>query len=89
MAQEPRAETASAVTRSEVVYQDRDLSWLEFNRRVLHEAQDRIGTLYRKDPAEWTRKAIINVAGSGRFSTDRTISEYARDIWNAKPCPVP
>ena len=40
MAQEPRAETVAPATRQEVVYQDRDLSWLEFNRRVLHEAQD-------------------------------------------------
>jgi glycogen phosphorylase len=40
------------------------------------------------NPEEWTRKAILNVAGSGKFSSDRTISEYAREIWNVKPCPV-
>jgi glycogen phosphorylase len=37
---------------------------------------------------EWSRKVILNIAGSGKFSSDRTISEYARDIWRAAPCPV-
>jgi starch phosphorylase len=36
----------------------------------------------------WARKAILNVAGSGKFSSDRTIAEYAAGIWNAEPCPV-
>ena len=39
-------------------------------------------------PDAWVRKAILNVAASGRFSSDRTIAEYAKEIWNAKPCPV-
>jgi starch phosphorylase len=33
--------------------------------------------------------AIKNVAGSGKFSTDRTIGEYASEIWKVKPCPIP
>ena len=41
------------------------------------------------DPDEWVRKAILNVAGSGKFSSDRTINEYATHIWEVKPCPVP
>ncbi|HEY7001582.1 MAG TPA: glycogen/starch/alpha-glucan phosphorylase [Candidatus Udaeobacter sp.] len=40
------------------------------------------------DPASWSGKAILNVAGSGKFSSDRTIAEYAADIWDAKGCPV-
>ncbi|MFY4727839.1 glycogen/starch/alpha-glucan phosphorylase [Nitrospira sp. BLG_2] len=44
--------------------------------------------LYAK-PNEWARKAILNIAASGKFSSDRTIAEYAAGIWNAKPCPIP
>jgi glycogen phosphorylase len=40
------------------------------------------------DPKGWARKAILNIAGSGKFSSDRTIAEYAAGIWNVKPCPV-
>ena len=40
------------------------------------------------DSYGWARKAILNVAGSGKFSSDRTIAEYAADIWRVKPCPV-
>jgi len=51
------------------------------------EADDALRALYA-DPSEWARKAILNVAGSGKFSSDRTIAEYAADIWNVQPCPV-
>ena len=51
-------------------------------------AQEDVGALY-STPGEWARKAILNVASSGRFSSDRTIAEYARDIWNLEPCPIP
>jgi starch phosphorylase len=40
------------------------------------------------DPNGWARKAILNIAGSGKFSSDRTIAEYAAGIWNVKPCPI-
>ena len=41
------------------------------------------------DPDAWARKAILNVAGSSKFSSDRTIAEYAAGIWGVEPCPVP
>ena len=54
-------------------------SYLEADKKLLE--------LYTESDA-WVRKAILNVAGSGKFSSDRTIAEYAAEIWNAKPCPV-
>jgi len=54
-------------------------SYLEADQKLCH--------LYA-DPAGWHRKAILNVACSGKFSSDRTIAEYATDIWNATACPV-
>ncbi len=41
------------------------------------------------DSDQWARKAILNVAGSGKFSSDRTIAEYAAEIWHVQPCPIP
>jgi len=52
------------------------------------DADERLRALYA-DPDEWARKCILNVAGSGKFSSDRTIAEYAAEIWKVKPCPVP
>jgi starch phosphorylase len=40
------------------------------------------------DSKQWAHKAILNIAGSGKFSSDRTIAEYAAAIWNVKPCPI-
>jgi glycogen phosphorylase len=51
------------------------------------EADQQLVELYT-DLEGWARKAALNVASSGKFSSDRTIAEYAIDIWNAKPCPV-
>ena len=51
-------------------------------------AQAQVGCPLR-GPDAWARKAILNVAHSGKFSSDRTIAEYAAEIWNAEPCPVP
>ena len=40
------------------------------------------------DARSWSLKCLHNIAHSGKFSTDRTIAEYARDIWNISPCPI-
>jgi Carbohydrate phosphorylase len=51
------------------------------------EADQRLRELYADSDA-WARQAILNVASSGKFSSDRTIAEYAADIWKVAPCPV-
>ena len=51
------------------------------------QTQERVGKLY-VDRNAWNRKAILNVAYSGKFSSDRSIQEYADDIWKVKACPV-
>jgi starch phosphorylase len=51
------------------------------------DADQRLGQLY-VDVDGWMRKAILNVASSGKFSSDRTIAEYATEIWQVTPCPV-
>jgi starch phosphorylase len=51
------------------------------------ETQEKVDTLYR-DADAWTRKAILNVAGMGVFSSDRTIAEYAHEIWHTKPVKI-
>jgi starch phosphorylase len=49
------------------------------------ETQERVDAAY-KDPSGWDRKAIVNVARAGKFSSDRTIQEYASQIWRVQPC---
>ena len=53
----------------------------------LRRSAPRLGELFT-DQEAWSRKAILNIAASGHFSSDRTIAEYAKDIWHAEPCPV-
>ncbi|XP_041108091.1 glycogen phosphorylase, brain form [Polyodon spathula] len=50
-------------------------------------SQEKVNELY-KNPKEWTKKVIKNIAGSGKFSSDRTIAEYAREIWGVEPSDV-
>jgi len=48
------------------------------------DAQQRVNESY-KDVDHWTEMSILNSAASGRFSTDRTIRDYNRDIWKLQP----
>jgi glycogen phosphorylase len=52
------------------------------------QTQEKVASLYG-NPRAWAKKALHNVARSGKFSSDRTITEYANSIWGAKSCPVP
>ena len=51
------------------------------------DCQDKADKMYR-NKAKWTEMSILNVARSGKFSSDRTISEYCKDIWKVKPVKV-
>uniref|UniRef100_H2Y4R9 Alpha-1,4 glucan phosphorylase n=1 Tax=Ciona savignyi TaxID=51511 RepID=H2Y4R9_CIOSA len=50
------------------------------------ECQDRVSEAF-KDTEQWTKMCLANIAASGKFSSDRTISEYAREIWGVEPQP--
>ncbi len=55
--------------------------------RSYADAQQKIDSLYA-DINKWNEKAILNIAASGKFSSDRTIKQYADEIWNIKPCAI-
>ena len=65
-----------------------DRYFLFADLRMYHDIHEKATELYRDNRAEWNRKAVINIASSGKFSSDRTIKEYADDIWHIKPCKV-
>ena len=48
------------------------------------EAQNKVDAAYR-DRLNWARKCLMNIANAGKFSSDRTIMEYADEIWNITP----
>ncbi|OVA17683.1 Glycosyl transferase [Macleaya cordata] len=52
------------------------------------DAQARVDEAY-KDRKRWLKMSILSTAGSGKFSSDRTIAQYAKEIWNINACPVP
>ena len=51
------------------------------------ERQQEVDLVYR-DRAAWNHKSLLNIARMGKFSSDRTVAEYARDIWNVKPAVI-
>jgi starch phosphorylase len=65
--------------------EDRYMVLADFN--AYHRVQMQVDALYC-DAEEWTKKAILNVARIGKFSSDRTILEYNQDIWHAEPVAV-
>ncbi len=68
-----------------LLYSDPFLALADF--QAYADCQDRVSAAYL-DFAHWTRLSILNVARSGKFSSDRAIQEYCRDIWRVEPMPV-
>ncbi|MCX5808680.1 MAG: glycogen/starch/alpha-glucan phosphorylase [Proteobacteria bacterium] len=66
---------------------DRDQYFVLADYASYMECQERVDKAYR-DKDRWTRMAVLNVARSGKFSSDRAIREYAETIWNIMPVPV-
>ena len=66
---------------------DRDQYFVLADYASYMECQERVDKAYR-DKDRWTRMAVLNVARSGKFSSDRAIREYAETIWNILPVPV-
>jgi glycogen phosphorylase len=65
--------------------QDRYLLFADYASYIA--CQERVSEAYR-DARRWTRMSILNAARMGKFSSDRTVEEYSRDIWRAGPVPV-
>lgn len=66
-------------------YEDRYLVCADFDAYVAAEA--RAAEAYR-DRIDWSRRALLNIAGASRFSADDTIRQYADDIWGVRPVTV-
>src|SRR5438477_2900850 len=65
---------------------DQDTYMLLADFQSYVECQERVSKAFQ-DPDEWTRKAILNIAHMGKFSSDRSIREYAEQIWKARSVP--
>merc|ERR1711935_869963 len=65
-----------------LLYHDRYLTFADYDAYIM--AQDKVIATYM-DQALWAKMAILNVAATGKFSSDRTIAEYGREIWGIEP----
>ena len=65
-----------------------DKYYLFADLKMYHDRHEETTQLYQSNPALWNKKAVLNIASSAKFSSDRTIKEYANDIWHIKPCKV-
>ena len=52
------------------------------------ETRDRMAAEYQEDDLAWAKKAWLNICYSGRFSSDRTIADYANEVWKIQPTPI-
>ncbi len=71
--------------RDNLIYQDPFLVLADF--RAYSDCQQQVDLAFR-DKAKWARMAILNTARMGKFSSDRTVTEYAREIWKLAPVPI-
>ena len=72
--------------KSLIDYNDRYFLFADL--RMYHERHEEASKLYRDDQDKWNKMSAINIASSAKFSSDRTIKEYADEIWHIKPCKV-
>jgi starch phosphorylase len=72
--------------RDNLIYHDPYLCLADFG--AYSDAQEKVSAAFQ-DKARWAKMAVLNTARVGKFSSDRTIREYARDIWKLQPVKVP
>jgi starch phosphorylase len=75
-----------APLRDNLLYHDPFLCLADFQSYC--ETQEKVSRAF-KDKARWGKMAVLNTARVGKFSSDRTILEYAKDIWHLDPVPIP